>query len=193
MLRAWQAVALATLALALLPATALAADDILAPRFDLGIWTLVIFVLLLLLLRKMAWGPMLEGLQKREQSIRSSVEEAKKTREEMEHLRAQFKAELETAHAQIPKLMDEARANAQRMADEMRAKANDEIEADKKRLRRELEIARDQALQELSTHAAQLATLISAKAIGRSLSEQDHRRLVDEALREVVSTDGSRS
>jgi F-type H+-transporting ATPase subunit b len=179
-----QIAALGALVLAGAPSVALAAD-ILDPKFDLGIWTLIVFVLLLLLLRKTAWGPMLEGLRKREEMIRDSVEEAKRTRDEMEQLRLKFHKDMETANAKIPALMDEARANAQRMVEEMRTRANEDIQSEKERARRELEVARDQALQELWTQAAQLATQISAKAIGRSLSEEDHRRLVDEAVREI--------
>ncbi len=186
MLRAWQTAALAGLALVLVPGAALAADtNILEPRFDLGIWTIVVFVILLVVLWKTAWGPMLEGLHKREETIRGSVEEARRTRDEMEQLRSRFKIEMDQAYAKIPEMMDEARREAQRLSDEMRAKATADIQAEKQRSRHELEVARDQALQELWTQAAQLATLISAKAIGRSLSEDDHRRLLDEALREL--------
>jgi F-type H+-transporting ATPase subunit b len=189
MLRAWQMVALGAFSLAMLPGSALAAEDgggdILSPRFDLGIWTIVIFVLLLLVLRKMAWKPMLEGLQKREEHIRGSIEEARNTRAEMEQLRAKFKAEMDQAYAKIPLLMDDARREAQQMQEEMRAKAVADIQAERTRMRHELEVARDQALQELWSQAAQLATLISAKAIGKSLTEDDHRRLLDESLQEM--------
>jgi F-type H+-transporting ATPase subunit b len=186
MLRAWQAIALGLAVIALLPGMALAqGDNILAPRFDLGIWTIIVFVVLLLVLRWAAWGPMLEGLRKREENIRGSVEEARRTREEMERMRNEFKLEMDKAYAKIPELMDEARRDAARMAEDMRAKAMADIQTERQRLRHELEVARDQALHELWTNAAQLATLISAKAIGRSLSEEDHRRLLDEALREI--------
>jgi F-type H+-transporting ATPase subunit b len=189
MLRAWQLVGLAAVVLALVPGAALAqGDDILAPRFDLGIWTIIVFVVLLLVLRKAAWQPMIEGLNKREETIRGSVEEAKRTRDEMEALRVHLKAELDAAYGKIPQLMDEARRDAQRLAEEMRAKAAADIQAERTRLRHELDLAHDQALQDLSTHAAQLATLISAKAIGRSLTEEDHRRLIDEALTEMRQT-----
>jgi F-type H+-transporting ATPase subunit b len=189
--RAWSTLALVTFSvLVSAPGLAAAADkggggNILSPQYDLGIWTIVVFVLLLLVLRKTAWGPMLEGLRKREETIRGSVEEARKTREEMERLRAQFKAEMDQAYAKIPAMMDEARRDAQAMAEEMRTKANADIQTERQRLRREMDVARDQALQELWTQAAQLATLISAKAIGRSLDADDHRRLIDEALEEV--------
>ena len=186
MLRAWQLLGLGLLVFALAPGTGLAqGDDILAPRFDLGIWTIVVFVVLLLVLRKAAWQPMIEGLRKREETIRGSVEEGRRTRDEMEALRAHFKADLDAAYAKIPQMMDDARRDAQRVAEELRTKAMADIQTERQRLRLELDRAHDQALQDLSTHAAQLATLISAKAIGRSLTEDDHRRLIDEALAEM--------
>jgi F-type H+-transporting ATPase subunit b len=157
-----------------------------APEFlDLAIWTVVVFLVLLFLLKKFAWGPMLEGLRKREDTIRSAVEEAKIARAETERARADFQRQLAEAHAEIPKLMEAARRDAQKLAEEMRARAAQEIQADRQRLRREIDTARDQALKEINDHAAQLATLISAKAIRRSLSPEDHRRLVDEALAEL--------
>jgi F-type H+-transporting ATPase subunit b len=192
MQRTWQILFGAALALTGAPAVALAQHGDkgggLPMQFDLGIWTIVVFVALLLVLRKAAWGPMLQGLQKREETIRSSVEEAKRTRDEMEQLRTKFKAEMDQAYAKIPLLMDEARREAQQMQEEMRSKAAADIQTERQRLRHEIETARDQALQELWTQAAQLATLISAKAIGKSLSLDDHRRLLDESLQEMQQT-----
>jgi F-type H+-transporting ATPase subunit b len=155
-----------------------------------AIWTLVVFFLLLFVLRKWAWGPMLEGLRKREDHIRLAVEEAKIARQETERVRADFKGQMDKAYAEIPKIMEEARRDAANLREEMRSKAAADIQAERDRLRREIETARDQALQELWNQTATLATLISAKAIGRSLSEEDHRRLADEALSEVQSASG---
>ena len=109
-------------------------------KADLGLWALVIFVALLFILRKLAWGPMVEGLQKREQSIRSAVDEAKLAREETERLRAQFKTEMDQAFAKIPVMMEEARRQGEKLAEEMRAKAAADIAADRDRLRREIAI-----------------------------------------------------
>jgi F-type H+-transporting ATPase subunit b len=189
MARTLQLLMLAALVMMALPSVALAEEEggsLL--RFDLGLWTIIIFVLLLLVLWPLAWKPMIEGLHKREEAIRSSVEESRRTREEMEQLRAQFKAEMDQAYAKIPQLMDAARRDAERMKEEMRSEGAAQIQTERQRLRHELDVARDQALQELWTQAAQLATLISAKAIGRSLSEEDHRRLIDEALQEMRQT-----
>ncbi|MBX9680795.1 MAG: F0F1 ATP synthase subunit B [Gemmataceae bacterium] len=160
-------------------------DGLLDFKIDTGIWAAVVFLVLLLVLRKAAWGPMLEGLKKREESIKGAVEEAKRLREESARSEAAFKKQLDDAYAQIPKLLDEARRDAQAMAEEMRAKAAAEIQTERQRLHRELETARDQALHELWSQSATLATLISTKAIGRSMNADDHRRLVDEAVEEL--------
>jgi len=151
----------------------------------LGIWSIVVFVILLTVLKKYAWGPILEGLQKREHNIESAVREAQQARDEAQRLRDQLQREVDKAHEKVRDILDEGRRDAQRMTDEMIAKARTEIQAERDRLRREIEMARDQALHELWKQAADLATMISAKAIRRQLSAEDHRRLVDEALAEL--------
>ena len=108
------------------------------------------------------------------------------TRDEMAAMQAKFQQELAAAHQEIPKLMEQARKDAEQMSAEMRAKALAEIQAERDRLRRELDIAKDQAIKELWEQSAQLATLISTKAIGRSLTEDDHKRLLDEAMKEML-------
>lgn len=154
-------------------------------KWDLGLWAVIVFLLLFFILKKGAWGPILQGLQKREESIRAAVEEAKLARAETERISAEFKVRMDQAYAEIPKMMEEARRDAQVMAEEMKTKAQADIQTERQRLRREIETARDQALKELQDHAANLATLISAKALRRAVSADDHRRLVDEALAEL--------
>jgi F-type H+-transporting ATPase subunit b len=169
-------------------AAAAAADekkDIFAPAFDLGLWTIIVFVVLFLVLKKYAWGPMLQGLRTREESIRAAIEEARLAREETAQARADFERKLAEANAEIPRLMEAARRDAQHLQEEMRAKAAQDIQADRQRLRREIDTARDQALKDITDHTAQLATLVSAKILRRSLTPDDQRRLVDEALAEL--------
>jgi F-type H+-transporting ATPase subunit b len=156
--------------------------SILDVSWDLGLWTLVVFVLLLYVLRRLAWKPMLQGLHRRESTIREALTEAQRAREESQQLQAKLKAEMDQAQGRVREVLDEARRRAQETTDEMVARARAEIQTERDRLRREIELARDQALQQLWGHAAQLATLVSAKVIRRQLSAEDHRRLVDEAI-----------
>ena len=124
-------------------------------QYELAAWAIVIFVLLLFILRKMAWGPMLEGLQKREETIKNSVEEAKRARADTERISQEFKVKMDQAYAEIPKIMDQARREAEAFKEETRTQTTKEVQAERQRLRREIETARDQALQELWNQAAQ--------------------------------------
>jgi F-type H+-transporting ATPase subunit b len=186
MRRLWPVLVCALLAVlvAAVPASA-AGDSVTEVRFDLTLWSIVVFVILFLVLRRFAWGPILEGLQKREKSIESAIEEANRAREEMAKQQAEFQKQLAEANQQIPRLMEEARRDAERLKEEMRTQAAADINTERQRLRREIDAARDQALHEIWNQAAGLATLISAQVIRRSLSPEDHRRLVDDALAEV--------
>ncbi len=165
---------------------------ILDPRFDLGIWTIVVFVVLMLVLRRFAWGPMLDGLKRREQNIRQALEDAQRAREDAEKVRSQLQAEMNQAADKVRQMMDEARRDAQYMSDEMVAKARAEIQGERERLRREIDTARDQALQQLWGQTAQLAALISSKAVRRQLNPEDHHRLVDEAITELREAGNNR-
>jgi F-type H+-transporting ATPase subunit b len=201
MLRAnlWQwSLVLAVGALLLVPAAQLHAnegsgsdlgvDDMFGRFADVSIWTIVVFVVLLLVLGKFAWKPMLEGLEKREKAIHDALDEARKAREEAERLRAAHQLEMNKAQDQVRAILDEGRRNAQQAADDLLNRARAESQAERDRVRREMEVAKDQALQQLTGWAAQLATMISAKTLHRNITLDDHRRLVDEALADMKQT-----
>ena len=159
--------------------------EILSPKFDLAIWSIVIFAILLVVLRSYAWGPMVKALRSRENNIRGALDEAKSLRVENAKGLAELQKKLDGAYAEIPKLMEQARKDADALKEKIRSEASAEVQADRTRLLREVDTAKDQALQAIWSQAAQLATLISTKVIGRSLSVEDHRRLVDEATAEM--------
>jgi F-type H+-transporting ATPase subunit b len=159
--------------------------DIFAPRLDLGLWTLVVFLVLFILLRATAWKRIRAGLEKREGGIREAIEDARRSRDEAQRVRQEIEQELKKVPDKVIAIMDDARREGQRLTEDMTTKARAEIQGERERLRREIETARDQALHELWNQTAQLATLVSAKAIRRELSPDDHRRLVDEALAEL--------
>jgi F-type H+-transporting ATPase subunit b len=160
-------------------------DNIFAGLLDLTLWTIVVFVVLLIVLSRMAWAPMMDGLKRREENINAAIEESKMARAEAAQLRASIDSERAKIGEEMRKALDDARRQGQQLVDELQSKARGEIQADRDRLRKEITTAKDQALQELWSHAAELATLVSAKAIRRQLSQEDHRRLIDEALAEM--------
>ncbi len=190
-MRVWLLMVLAIFVLLFAADPCLASEESEGPRsifertLDLGIWTVVVFLVLVFVLGKFAWKPMLEGLDKRERDIALAVEEAKKAKDEATELRRQIESQRQKAADEIRTMMEEARKNAEQLAEERRAREMAEIAAERERLRREIGVARDQALKEISTYAVNLATIISTMAVRRQLSEEDHRRLVDEALAEM--------
>ena len=135
--------------------------------------------------RKSAWGPMLEGLHKREETIQGALTDAQKARDEAKGVRDEVKRRLDQIGEEIRNLMDDARRKAESLTADMTAKARQEIQADRDRLLREIGLEKDKALKELLDQTAHLATLVSAKTIRRQLSPEDHRRLIDEALVEL--------
>jgi F-type H+-transporting ATPase subunit b len=159
---------------------------------DLSIWTIVVFLVLLFILGKYAWKPMLQGLEQREHSIQSAMEEAKKAKEEALVLRNQLAEEAAKAQDKVREVIEQARRDAERVSADLLAKAKTDIQGERDRFHRDVDTARDQAVKELWGQAAQLATLISAKAIRRQLTPDDHRRLVDEAIAELNETSKQR-
>jgi F-type H+-transporting ATPase subunit b len=197
MARSWPTILVVLLALLLVAATpALAAaaeehgekekaDIFLPPRFDLTIWTIVVFGCLLLVLKRFAWKPMLNGLQGREARIHGILQEAQTARDDAQQLRGQLQAEMDKVNEKIREMMDEARRDGQQNKDNLIAEAKAEIQAERDRARRELQTEAAQAKQDLWNQTAQLATLVSAKAISRHLTPEDHRGLVDEAVADL--------
>jgi F-type H+-transporting ATPase subunit b len=164
--------------------------EFLKPVWDLALWTLVVFLLLLWILSRVAWKPMLEGLKNREENIAKALSEADAARREAAEMRSKFDAEFKKAQEQAREIIADASRNGQRAADEIIAKAKAEMSAENERGRRELQTAKDQALKELFEYTANLATMVSSKAVRRQLNEDDHRRLVDEALAEMPAAMG---
>jgi F-type H+-transporting ATPase subunit b len=159
---------------------------------DLTLWTVVVFLLLLFILGKYAWRPLLEGLDARERNIRAAADEAQRARDEAQRLRDQLQAEMARANDKVREMLDEARKEAQALKEDMIGDARKEIQAERERLHREVGLARDEALQQIYNQAVQLATLVSSKTIRRQLNPDDHRGLVDEALADLRRLNGQR-
>ncbi len=151
---------------------------------DLSLWTILVFLILLFVLKKFAWAPILTGLRQREEGIARDKREAEQARKEATDAKAKVEAELARVNSEISQMISKARQDAATTAAEELARGKAEVQLERGRLHRELGMERDQALQEIWSKSVQLATLISTKAIGKQLSYDDHRALLDEALGE---------
>jgi F-type H+-transporting ATPase subunit b len=154
-------------------------------RYDLGIWTLVVFGILMFILSKFAWPHMREGLAKREANIKSALEEA---RQAQQAARAEFekaKQELAKAALEVRAMIEEARRDAEVLKASEREVGVKEAAAERERARRDTEALKDALLKELYEQTVKLAALMSEKALRRAVSAEDHRRLLDESIAEL--------
>lgn len=163
----------------------LAAADPLQPDYvTMGV-TLVVFGTLLGVLYAFAWPQVLTGLRRREDAIFAARDDAVRVKREAEELRAALQAQMAKANDDVRALLDEARRDADALrATEKEAGVRDAA-AERDRAKREIEAARDAALEDIYKQAVDLATTLSAKTLGRQITADDHRKLVDESLAEL--------
>ncbi len=149
---------------------------------DLAIYTFAVFLLLLGLLGKYAWGPITEGLDKRERGVLQNIAEAESARIKAEKMLAAHAEKLDKVQDEVREILAEAQRDAEHTKNEILALAQREAEAAKRRATQDIERARDQALDELFTHMARCVAEATGQVMGRSLTEADHDRLIQEAL-----------
>jgi F-type H+-transporting ATPase subunit b len=157
-------------------------NNIFAGDVGNAIWTLVIFLLVVFILGKFAWGPILNTLQARESFIHEALATARRERDEAELRRKEYEDRLAQARAEASAIVDEGRRDAlvtkQRIEDDARHEGDKMIE----RAKREIQIATETATKELYQLSTRLATEMAGKVIGRELTPQDHERLIAESL-----------
>ncbi|MCL6502620.1 MAG: F0F1 ATP synthase subunit B [Pirellulales bacterium] len=162
-------------------------------REDLALWTLVVFLVLLAVLYKFAWGPICQALEARERRIAEQLESAQRINDEARNLLVQYQERLNQAQAEVRAILDEARRDAQHTQQEILARARQDAEAELARARREIEIATAAALEELGRASADLAIELAGKILRAQLSPADHARLIEEALRSFPNRVPSRN
>jgi F-type H+-transporting ATPase subunit b len=151
----------------------------------LMVWTLVAFVICLLVLKKYAFGPVQRGIDARRDYIRSSIEEADRAREEARSLLEEHRALIGQAKSQAEEILAEAR----RLATAQSERMHGEIEEDRQRrleeTTRQIEQATQQALGEIRREVAVQALKAAEKITRKVLTDADQQRLIDEALAEI--------
>lgn len=164
--------------------------ELLQPEPGLIFWTIVTFALLLGILWKFAWNPILGALEAREEAIQKTIEEAERLHAEAEKILEEHAARLAEARAEGNRILDEARQAGERLRADIEKDARADAERTVERARRQIELETEQALQTIRSQAADLALRAAEKVIERSLTDDDHRRLAREAVSELVEARG---
>lgn len=160
---------------------------------DIGnfVATLIIFGLVVYILGKFAWKPLLNVLNEREQSIRHSLEAAREERVEAEQLLADYKAQITKARDEATAIVEEGRRDADVVARRLQEQARQEAEQVLERARREIKLATDVAVRELYDQTAELAVKVAGGILRKEISPEEHRQLVADSLEEMGSADSA--
>ncbi|MFQ6103983.1 MAG: F0F1 ATP synthase subunit B [Candidatus Glassbacteria bacterium] len=152
----------------------------------LVIWTIITFVILFFILKKFAWVPILDALEKREKTIKDNLIQAQKTREEAENLLSEYNKKLDSIKEEARKLVDEGKAMGEMAREELLEQARREYEEQLQRAKKEIELAKQKAMDEFQGYAVDLTLDMASRVTERSLTDEDHERLAREALEKAA-------
>jgi F-type H+-transporting ATPase subunit b len=151
----------------------------------LAIWTVAVFGVLLFVLGKFAWKPLIHALHEREKHLEHVLHETERARNESERLLSEHRKQMAHAADEVRTLLEQARNDAQRTGEQIVKVAQTEAEAAKQRAQRDIAAARDQALAEIWQKTADMAVSVAGRVLSKELTETDHRRLLDAAIVEL--------
>jgi F-type H+-transporting ATPase subunit b len=158
---------------------------LITPNVGLMVWTLLLFGLSLLVLWKVAFPRISEALDKRQRAIEDSIDHADRVRKEADDLLVQYRERLAEARGQAEEIVQRARQTADVHEREAQADAQQRREQLMERTRREIEAETRRAIDEIRREVADLTVMATEKVTRKTLTGDDQRRLVEDALREL--------
>jgi F-type H+-transporting ATPase subunit b len=168
-----------------MPAALLAASGIIEVVPGLMIWTLIVFGITFYVLKRIAFGPIQQAIDKRRDRIREALDAADQARIASEELVAQQREALAAARVQAEEMLTDAR----RVADDQQRRLREELDAERQRrieeTRRDVEAETARAIGQIRSEVASLALEATEKVAGKVLTEDDQRRLIEEAIDEL--------
>lgn len=150
-----------------------------------ALYTLFTFIILLILLRKFAWGPIMDMMKRREEYIANEIETAEKNRKEAEKYLEEQRQAIQKARQEAQEIMENAKKLSEKQGEEIIAKAKEEAERVKQAALSEIQREKEQAVAELREQVASLSVLIATKVIEKELDEAAQEKLIQDYLKEV--------
>jgi F-type H+-transporting ATPase subunit b len=164
----------------------LLANSLTTPAIGTLFWSVLIFVLFLLILTKFAWKPILSAVKARDEMIKGSLESAAKAREEMVKLQSDNEAIIRKAREEREIILKEAREVRDKLISEAKGKASEEAEKLIEKARAGIESEKRKALSEIHVQVATLSVEIASKLLGEKLQQTgEQEKLIDNYLREI--------
>jgi F-type H+-transporting ATPase subunit b len=165
----------------------------LAVDVDLAFWTFIVFLVLLVVLAKFAWKPIIAALEAREHHIAENIEAAKRAQDEAREMLAGYEKKLAGAADQVREMLDEARRDAEVTKGQIVDEAKTAAKAEHERAMRDIRTAADAAVKDLSQRSADLAIELAGKVISAKMTPDERSRLVNDSLSKFAATTPSKN
>jgi F-type H+-transporting ATPase subunit b len=159
--------------------------DLLLPESGTLFWTILTFVLLMLILKKFAWKPILKTLSDRENKIKVALYQAEQDQKEAEKLLADQRKLLEKARMESVQIINDSKKSAEASRKELLEQARIEADRQLERAKQEIELSKDAAIDEVKKYATDIALLAAQKVVGDTLSREQHLNLVDKYVKQL--------
>lgn len=160
--------------------------DLVLPAFEELLWGFIVFGIVALVLNKVLFPKIREGIQKREQQIQTDLEAAESSKAEASKQLEDYKAQLADARGEANRIIEEARQQAEGVRRDIQARAEKEAEAIVARAQETIQAERTRTVQELQGTIAAISIDLAEKVVGRSLDNKTQREFVDAYIREVA-------
>jgi F-type H+-transporting ATPase subunit b len=168
-----------------MPVTASSGSFLISPNVGLMVWTLLLFVLSMVILWRLAFPRITEALDRRQHAIEESIEHAERTRTEADKLLQEYRERLKESRQQAEDILARARKAAEAREHESLEEAKARREQLLEQTRRDIEAETKRAISEIRREVADLTVMATERVTRKTLSEEDQHRLVEEALSEL--------
>ena len=155
----------------------------------LFIWTILTFLILFLVLAKFAWRPLLTALESRENTIKSSLENADKAKLELERLNAQSEEIISKSRSEAQSIRVEAKAAAEKIKADVMFQAGEDAKKLRDEAEKQIQVEMDKAVNEIRSEVVNLTISIAEKVIKKNLSKEDNHSLIEDSLQNLKSYD----
>ena len=152
----------------------------------LFVWTILTFLVLLGVLAKFAWNPLLKMLKDREDLIRSSLEDAEKARTELANLNAEREEIINKARSEAQSILSEGKVAASKLKDETLTAAKDQAKSILTDAEKQIRIEKHKVIEEIKSEVVDLSLSVATKLIKKNISREDNQTLIDESLENVT-------
>ena len=160
-------------------------NPLVQPDPGLFIWTIATFLVLLFLLQKFAWKPLLQALENRQDMIRQSLDDAEQAKTELQRVQEESSRIVTKARVDADAIIANSRADAAKLQEELRGKARLEADGIIKNAERQIQQQTDRSLAQIREEAVDLSLMVASKLIQRNISKKDNEALIEDTLKQI--------